>query len=136
MSKYLRTLLLLPLFGLLFAGCGTDRDGPDQFAPFEFPPSAWFFQINGEPAVRYEFSGGAIGNVIVPGFDPSAGFSYIRSGNNTGTLSIDFSVELISEVFQLTFTSPSGGTFTMSRSDASVAPPVLDGFSGTFTRID
>lgn len=111
-----------------FVACGTDRD---SHAPSEWPPANWTFQINGEPAVVYNLTGGTMGNVTKPGLAQGT-FTYQKTGNNTGILTLSFMINDITEVFNLDFSGSSEGAFNLTRSDNSVTPALLEHFSGTF----
>lgn len=115
---------------LLFAACGSDRKSN---APSEFPPATWIFQVDGQAAVAYYITGGLQGNVTKPG---SAGgsFSYQKSGNHNGILTMNFPAEGVIEVYQLNFNSANNGTFDLSKTTTGSSTPNQQQFRGNFRK--
>jgi hypothetical protein len=126
-------LLILP-FLLLLTSCGSDRG---NHAVTEWPAAIWTFDVSGEPTRTYSFSGGALGDMFVAS-GPHAGatgtFTYQKTGDNNGLLTVVIDTVDISEVFQLSFASSTNGSFNLTRSDLRVNPPTVNNYTGTFSR--
>ncbi len=126
----LRVLLSL-LACFLFISCGSDRDA---HAPTEWPPANWTFQVNGQAPVIYSFSGGTMGVASKPGF-PNGVAAYQKNGNNSGILTISFILAdgtNQNEVYQLSFSSQNGGTFSLNVSVTNASGTNQQQSNGTF----